>query len=1400
MLRRNRRLCSPSKKSAMREIRSSLGRYLAILAIVALGVGFFVGLRVCRNAMVNTADTYLEDHSLFDYRLISTLGFSKTNQSLLYDVDGVASVESAIEADFLCESASGETIVLKAHSITENINTLSLVDGRMPQNDHEIVGDSRYFSQSALGSVITLSEENEEDVFETFRYREYTLVGLVNSPLYLNYERGSTTLANGSVAGFVFLLESGFSTDYDTEIYLSLQTEGGIYSQRYKDSVAAYEDDIEGIAEVLAAQRYDEVLADGKAELASARIEYEDGYQEYLDGKKDAEAQLADAYNQLMDAQIEMELGQKKLLDAERTLRDGYAEYASGKKALDAQKAELDQAKQEAYAQLDQAKAQLDEQYAQAQEALSQIENSGLLDGYNELLTQKQQALEALQEIQAQREEAQNALNALYTQLDALTTQRDSVISQRNEEIAAIQAQIDEKNAELQQAQAELEQLSPENIASQIAELETEIAGYTQQISELKQQYANAEAQYAEEIAALTEQQLAAEQALAIYLSQRDDILQQKDSEIASLESALEETQSALAATDKDSNPEEYAKLEARQAELQAELGLARTDRMEYASQEAVLTAQLESANQALQDAEQSRDHTLAGLQAQILEAETAQADAQSRLDALQNVDNSERIEELEAEIQRLTQEISALEDQKDAVQAKYADEIAAKDQEIAQLTAEISIQEIQTNALLAELAIREGVINAAIAAMDASIEAIEATGLLDGYNQLMDGMAQIEDGYAQIEQQRQQVDATFAEYEAQIAQGEEELQKARRQLNSAQNEINEGWAEIEKALAGYSDGSAEYVKGKAEAKQELADGAKALQEAQEKIEEGERALKDVAPASIYLLNRGTNTGYACFDSDSSIVQSISAVFPLFFFLVAALVCMTTMTRMVDEQRTQIGVLKALGFSRGAIIGKYLFYAGSAATLGSVIGFFGGSILFPLVIWQAYSIMYNFADIQLLFDVRLGLYSYGAALLCAVGATWFSCYRQLREEPAQLLRPASPKGGKRILLERIPLLWRRISFLRKVSIRNIVRYRKRFFMMMVGIGGCTALLVTGFGLRDSVSNVVNYQFGEITMYDMSVSFRDPMDTEAQEAFLNALSDSVESGLFVHESAADLNLEDESKSVYLTVTSTQDISAYLDMHAGKAAVSLPGTGEAVISKGIHESYGINVGDAIQLRTSDMHTISVRVSGVYDNYIYNYVIVSQDTYVDCVGSPAEYKTALICAREGTDIHRLSAKINGMSSVSNVTVNEDTRQRVNNMLSSLIYVVVMIIFCAGALAFIVLYNLTNININERIREIATIKVLGFYPSETNSYVFSENLALSFMGAVVGLGLGKLLHAFVMEQVRIDMICFDVRVLPVSYGWSLALTMVFAGIVDFCMSFRLRHISMTESMKAVE
>lgn len=1092
-------------KLTKREIRSSLGRYLAIFAIIALGAGLFVGLRLSRPDFLETYNNYTNKTNFYDFRLVSTLGLTDEDLAEVKKLDGVKLAEGAVGADFLFNTADEDNLIMMAQSIPENVNQIKLKAGRMPEKANECLADPDMYSKDDIGSTIKLSKDNSEQTFDTFAYDEYTIVGLADSVLYINMERGSSTLGNGSVKGYIYIPMDGFSTDYYTDIYVCVDSEGYVYSDEYEQSTRKYVDGLEKFMSERAVIRRDAIIDDAMSQLDDAKKQYEDGKTQYDAAKAEYDA--------------------------------GYAEYVQKKSDTEAQ---LEQARKE-------------------------IENAERMMGDSSVIDQKQ-------------------------------------------------AELDAAKAELDKGQAEYER-------------------------GLKQFNAKAKLAYG-----------------AV------------DEQIAYYENRIIDKQNDIAAQN----------------------------------------AEIESLNAQLAEAQANGD----SLKARLIEWKIKTA--------------NDRISRDNADIER------------------YNERLEVHRQKRAEVDAE-----------------------------------------LEPYRkQLEDAKAQLDAGYAQIES------------------GQAELDAAREMISS-------GGAKLEAAKKQYEQGKAEAERGFAEAEKELASGKAQLDAAKAELDKGaaeldsaEKQIKNINHADTYVLDRDTNAGYVCFESDTNVVQSVASVFPVFFFLVAALVCLTTMTRMIADQRTQIGIMKALGYSSGAIIGKYMFYSGSATVFGCIFGIAAGSFAFPAVVWFGYGLIYNLSGLTFTMDWPLAAGITAANLAVTLLVTWYCCAKELKCAPAELIRPKAPEAGKRILLERIPVVWNDMSFMQKVSARNIMRYKKRIFMMLLGIGGCTALVLTALGLNDTIQNVVTRQYDDIILYDYEITMAYDMNEEEQEIFFRDAGDDIKDAVFLYRGLAEVSGSDAIKSATLTVTDGKKLCKYIDLSYDGEPIDYPGRGEAAINYNLARQLGgIEVGDEIKLTTSEKKELTVTVSALFDNYVDSFVFISPETCEEQLGEVPEYKSALVNAPDGADVNRCAeALTHDVDGVRGVTLSTDIKERMSSMLDGLLVVVAAIILCAGLLAFIVLYNLTNINISERIREIATLKVLGFYPNEAAHYVFRENLILTGAGAVFGLGLGVALHAFVMNAIKVDMMYFKPHISFLSFAVSIVITFVFAMIVNAIMRRRIDNIDMAGALKSIE
>lgn len=627
----------------------------------------------------------------------------------------------------------------------------------------------------------------------------------------------------------------------------------------------------------------------------------------------------------------------------------------------------------------------------------------------------------------------------------------------------------------------------------------------------------------------------------------------------------------------------------------------------------------------------------------------------------------------------------------------------------------------------------------------------------------------------------------------------EEKFKKAEEELYQRENQIEEAKLELKE--------------NKAKLKTELNKAKKELQEAEEKIADGEEKIKDakkqikkIEKPTLYILDRDSHQSFVEYEGCANSIDALAKIFPVFFFAVAALVCLTTMTRMVDEQRINIGTLKGLGYKTSQISKKYILYALIACLTGSILGLAIGFSVFPTVIFFAYGMMYSIENIVYVFSIPIAIGITSLALIIITLSAYMACRKELKETPAILMRPKAPKSGKRILLERVPFIWNRFSFISKVTVRNIFRYKKRFLMTVLGIAGCTALILTGFGIKDSIEMILTGQYGTLFKYDMSLVIQSDMTDKQIYELRKNLSDIDEINkyeFFSYENG-DIKVNNTTKEITIVVPENlkkMDKFIHLQDRKTQNPIELNNKG-IVLTEKIARDLGVKAGDEIELINSDDKKAKIKVSHITENYISHYAYISPENYTKLFEKDLDFNRVIgILNNPSVKIEdKLSKKLFDIETVDGITFNTASKETFHNTIKNLNYVVLIMIISAGALAFVVLYNLTNVNISERIREIATIKVLGFYDKEVSAYIYRENIILTIIGTVVGLGLGTILHKFIMVTVEIQSMMFG-RVIDISsYFIAAVLTIVLSLFVNLAMFYKLRNVKMVESLKSVD
>lgn len=1114
-----------TRKDFYMEIRKSLGRFLSILFIVALGVAFFSGIRASEPSMRITGDRYFDQEELMDIQALSTFGITDDDIDAIESVEGVERVEGAYSADMLCETKKKQ-YVFHVMSLPENMNRVTVSEGRLPKEIGECLVDEDMGYK--VGDMITLKSGTDDPISDTLKQEKYKVVGIGNSPCYISFERGSTTIGSGSISGFLFVPAKTFALDVFTEAYIQVKGAKNLiaYTEEYDKKIETVLERIEEITGERGRIRKQEIVDDAQAEIDDAKAELEEG-------KMKAQEELDDAKAQIDD-------GEAKLTEAKQQIADGKSQISSAKTTLKSKEDELTEAKTQ----------------------------------YSSGLKKWQEGTEAYEAGLAQFEAAKP---------EAL------------EEIAKGEAGLEAYRKQLDEAKKEAQ--------GKLKELEGRLAY------------------------------------------------------IMSLEPRPED--------------EDYEELHQQWEE-------------QYGASIEQLETGISEANKGLE--------TL----------ETQEQDYQSKLTAL----NTSKAE------------------------------LAAKEQQLADTKA----------------------------ALDSSKQQLS-----DAYSQIESGKGQLASGWAQIDEKEQE-----------LASGEAEI---------AENEIT-----LEEAKA-------EYEEGKKEAEDEIADG-------EAKIADAEEELTEIEDPKWYVYDRSNLPEHDGYGENADRMRAIGKVFPVIFFLVAALISLTSMTRMVEEQRIQIGTMKALGYSKWAIVSKYLGYALLATAGGSIIGVLIGEKVLPFIIIYAYGIMYqHIPEILVPYDWAYAIEASIAAVACTMLATVFSCYRELGEQPASLMRPPAPKIGKRVLLEYVGFIWKRLNFTWKSTIRNLMRYKKRFFMTIFGIGGCMALMLVGYGIRDSVFEIADIQYTEIQTYDGNLILKENLSEDEHQELTDSLEQNQDIARFMDAYMKNLVLTKdghERETYVMVLGQPKDSEKYVHFHDRKTkeAYELSDDG-AIISEKTAKLLNAKVGDTISIKDENEGNKEIVIQNICENYMGHYLYITPKYYEKVYGEKPEYNTVLFSVQDSytrQQMEEAGEKILARDEVLSLSYMKDIEKRLNDMLKSLNLVIIVLIVSAGMLAFVVLYNLNTINIAERKRELATLRVLGFYNPEVAAYVYRENILLTLIGTIVGAGLGKILHLFIIETVEVPAAMFGRIINLPSYIYSFLFTILFSMIVNGVMYFKLRKIDMVESLKSIE
>ena len=991
-------------------------------------------------------------------------------------------------------------------------------------------------------------------------------------------------------------------------------------------------------------------------------------------------------------------------------------------------------------------------------------EKTAFTDEYNNLSDAAKEAVSAIEE-------------------ERCAARKQEIVDEANEKLADSEKTVNEKSQELENAKKELES-GKSKAAEELEKAKQQLTDGEAELADAKQQIADGETQLADAKAQLNEKQAQLSSAEAEYESGKAQ-LDQKEQELADAEQAYLSNYSKympIITAGKEQIPAGKSQIADGKKRLDEELAPLNRLKDELAG---------------IEDEISQCDSKIAGLNTQLdgMDSEVYQKYV--------NIPKENRNEEEQAYVEKwenLNKQLDDIKKQKAPLEGKKKGLLVQMNQEGFATVAELEDQISCLTKQKADLDAKEKALLQQEQALAAQEEELLSAG------------RQITDGKSQIAAARSQLDST----KSQITDGKAQILSAWALLNEKEGTLNASKAQLASGEQELADGRSEYEQAAKEAEEQITDGQvkitdgeKQLADAKQQIADAKAEIKKIENPKWYVQTReDALTEYQGYGDNADRMRSIGKVFPVLFFLVAALISLTTMTRMVEEQRVQIGTMKALGYGKAAIAGKYIGYALIATLGGSIFGVLAGEKILPFIIIYAYMILYKHLPAILVpYHMSYALQASGIAVACTLIATIASCYKELAAEPAELMRPAAPKQGKRILLERIGIIWKHLNFTWKSTVRNLIRYKKRFFMTIFGIGGCMALMVVGFGLKDCIYEIVSLQYEKVQFYDAATYMSDDISEENRQQLHDYLDQNadIKETIEARMQKTDVKSASGKKTLYLMVPSDNEkIEDFLSFHSrtNKDEVYSLKKDEVILTEKMASLLNVKVGDELTIEDEDRGDQTVTVGAICENYMGHYLYLSPEKYEELYGVPAGYNTIIYSVKDGKDdqIEKIGTKLLSMDGVLNVSYTSSIEGRLDDMLRSLNLVIVVLIVSAGMLAFVVLYNLNNINITERQRELATLKVLGFYDGEVASYVYRENILLTIIGSVVGMVLGNLLHRYIILTVEVEEAMFGRQIHWQSYLYSFLFTVAFSLFVNWVMFYKLKKIDMVESLKSVE
>ncbi|QTJ51338.1 FtsX-like permease family protein [Dolosigranulum pigrum] len=1335
-------------KDTFREVRGTLSRFLSIFAIIFLGVAFFAGLVATGPVMMETSDAYYKEHNLADMQVLSTGGLVDE------DIERLEAVEHAVvEPGYMLDVLIGDNQAVRLFGINDDtvMNQYNVQTGRLPESVNEIALDRDLASDYELGDTVQLVTETTENYADHIDQDTFELVGFVDSPLYIEMDnRGYTTIGTGVLNGFGVVQDEVFNLDQYSMLNAQFQDiqKFAFYSDDYEQQLAQRTEMVEEAFDGREEERLAEIKVEADADIAKARDEIEAAKQEL----NAAEQELLDAREELDQGWADYEAGRQELerkeRDAEMRLQTARNELATGRERLSREEARLRQGE----LQLQEASARLNRESARLAKAEQELEagREAFRAGQAELADAEDKLARGRQEFQQEKAAAEGKLTAGERELAQKRAELDAgaeALAAAREAIQVIRPAVKRGEVPDLSALPDLDRLAGSWLDKD--QLQAELDALNIDAEQLEYELRELEAALAQLIANAPSAETV-DELIELAPSLENDA--NMDSQTS--ESTAEANSTNLTLPVANAEQPTKAMAEFNQEKEALELRITEVKKVL-----AAVRSQIEEKHGQLPHAlDQAawRERVLAWLAEKETELDQREAELETGRRQLAKAEQELTVgrQQMKAELSEARRELEAGEREVRAGRQ----ELAEKEAELANGERQLASGRQQLTVAQAELSRRQDQVTT-------------------GWEQLQAGRAKLAAGEAELTQREEAAHQQLAEAEA-------ELMDARTQLEA---------------------GEADYTAGRAEYETEEESALNEIEEAEADIAQGEEDLADLEVD--YTFNNALSfPGLSEYGENAERMQSIATIFPVFFVLLALLISLTTMSRMVSEGRTQIGTMKSLGYSNTLIGVKYYIYAFVATIAGSIGGLWLGFWLFPTIVMEAYTAMYRMIPAQTRFYGWISLISVIGALLATGLATHLSLRSLLRQNAATLLRPKAPKVGQRNILEHIPALWNRLSFTQKVSARNLFRYKGRMIMTIIGVSGGVALLLAGFGLADSISDIGDRQFNQVYNYDALVQ----VDTDESAEHIESLEETLLEQSLVRDVARvkQKNITIEAAKQYdgivLVPENVEVFDQFIHLYDAddRETIYQLDDEQVIISEKLSELTAVEVGDELTVLDNQDEPQTVIIGGIVEHYVDHYVYMSPTLYEQTFGETPDFDARFVqydsdASGPEADEESFRQQIAEEPAALAIILQSDIFDLIETSLGSLEVVTMVLIVSAGALAFIVLYNLTNINVSERVRELSTIKVLGFFDKEVTTYVYRETLTLTIMGIIVGMGTGIILNRFILDTAELDFLMFVREIHGSSYLYATLLMLGFSMIVMTIMHFKLKHIDMLEALK---